>query len=216
MDLYLFIISIVLMGILMQMYFKQWDFNKKSVRTISFKAICTFIPVLLCLDAFISKGMDTSRVLVFAGVLICMLGDVLIEIHFVAGTIAFFCAHLCFIAYFLRLAPFNSSSLIVFVVIYVITVSGFWKYVSKLGKQLPVFLAYPAILIAMFSIAVILPFTLKSVGSLCIAVGAGMFVASDLLLASNTLATSSKIRDRMVLYLYFPAVYLLAVSAFCL
>lgn len=66
----------------------------------------------------------------------------------------------------------------------------------------------------MFSIAFMLPWSLKNAGAVCIAVGAGLFVLSDSLLAGNTFGAVTVMKDHLVMYLYYPAVYLLAISAF--
>jgi uncharacterized membrane protein YhhN len=90
------------------------------------------------------------------------------------------------------------------------------KHVFKLGKQAIAYILYPAALSFMFSVAVFLPFEINSPGAVCIAVGAGLFLVSDSILANTRFFRITKWKDRFVMYLYYPAVYLLAVSAFYL
>jgi len=214
MSFYLGLISVALVGILTQMYFGQRKNYKDSAKALVVKASCTFIPVLLCLYALIITNAPVTKWLLFAGVFICMAADVVIGIQFVAGMLTFLIAHLCFIAYFLTLAPFNGISLIIFIVLYACVARLFWRYVPTLGSRLIPFAVYPAVLALMFSIAAMLPFVLNSAGAVCIAVGAGLFVISDSILADTTLGTVTQVKDRLIMYLYYPAVYLLAISAF--
>ncbi len=214
MGLYLGLISVALLGILTQTYFLQRKNYQENARSLAVKASCTFIPVLLCLYALLKTNGAATKWLLFAGVFICMAADVVIGIQFIAGMLTFLIAHLCFIAYFLTLAPFNGISLIIFVVLYACVARFFWRYVPTLGRRLVPFAVYPAVLALMFSVAVMLPFSLNSAGAVCIAVGAGLFVISDSILADTTLGTVTQVKDRMIMYLYYPAVYLLAVSAF--
>lgn len=214
MSFYLGLISVALMGILTQTYFVQRKNYKDNAKALTAKASCTFIPVLLCLYALIHTNAPATKWFLFAGVFICMIADVILGIQFVAGMLTFLIAHLCFIAYFFTLAPFNGISLIIFIVLYACVARLFWRYVPTLGSRLIPFAVYPAVLTLMISIAVMLPFALNSAGAICIAVGAGLFGISDSVLADTTLGTVTQVKDRMVMYLYYPAVYLLAVSAF--
>ena len=145
-----------------------------------------------------------------------MIADVIIGIHFVAGMLVFLCAHLCFIVYFMTLAPLSGYSVGIFILVYAAVLFGFRRFVPQLGIQSIPFMIYAAILISMFSVAVLLPHSIGGIGSVLLAAGAGLFTVSDLILAWNTLGSYHKQRDRMVLYLYYPAVYLLAVSVFYL
>ena len=214
MDFYLYLISIAFMGVLTQTYFRQRKQYKDNAKALTVKASCTFIPVLLCLYALILKNSSFEKWLLFAGVFLCMVADVVIGIHFVGGMLTFLVAHLFFIAYYLTLAPFNGISLVIFIVLYAGVVKLFWRYIPSLGSRFVPFAVYSAVLALMFSIAFMLPWSLKNAGAVCIAVGAGLFVLSDSLLAGNTFGAVTVMKDHLVMYLYYPAVYLLAISAF--
>lgn len=214
MSVYLGLISVALMGFLTRLYFSQRKNYKDSAIALTLKAACTFVPVLLCLYAIVTTNAPPEKWLLFAGIFICMAADVVIGIHFVSGVLVFFAAHLFFIVYYLTLAPFNEFSLILFAVLFACVARMNWRYVPTLAKRLAPFTAYAAALVFMFSVAAMLPFALKNAGSVCIAAGAGLFLLSDSILAGNTLGIVTKIKDRLVMYLYYPAVYLLAVSAF--
>ena len=214
MDFYLYLISIAFMGVLTQTYFRQRKQYKDNAKALTVKASCTFIPVLLCFYALILKNSSSEKWLLFAGVFLCMVADVVIGIHFVGGMLTFLVAHLFFIAYYLTLAPFNGISLVIFIVLCAGVVKLFWRYIPSFGSRLVPFAVYSAVLALMFSIAFMLPWSLKNTGAVCIAVGAGLFVLSDSLLAGNTFGAVTVMKDHLVMYLYYPAVYLLAISAF--
>lgn len=214
MSVYLGLVSVALMGILTHIYFRKRENYKDDRKALAVKGACTSIPVLLCLYALMTTDAPIKVWLLFAGVFLCMVADVVIGIHFVAGMLIFLVAHVCFIAYYFTLAPIHGFSIILFVVLFSCVAKHYWRYVPSLKGRLVPFTAYPAVLVFMFSVAAMLPFTLGSAGSVCLAAGAGLFVLSDSVLADTTLGSITKVKDRMVMYLYYPAVYLLAVSAF--
>jgi uncharacterized membrane protein YhhN len=213
-SLYLWLITIALMGIFMQVFFTQRDYYKNQAKALTAKAACTAIAVLVCLYGLTKAGGTDAKWILFAGLCLCMVADVIIGIHFVAGMLVFLCAHLCFIAYFITLAPLSGYSAVVFLIAFTAVLIGFWRFVPQQGiKSIP-FMIYAAVLLVMFSIAALLPYSIGGIGAVLLAAGASLFTVSDLILAWNTLGSYHKIRDRLVLYLYYPAVYLLAVSVF--
>ena len=214
MSLYLSLLSIILMLILISAYFIQSEHYKKKTRAIIAKALCTLIPVSLCLYGVTKTDTGGTKWFLFVGLCICLVADVTIEIDFFSGMLVFMFAHFCFIDYFLSLAPPKWYSLLVFVLLYVCAVAGFMKFLPALGKRAAAFLLYPAILITMFSLAVLLPFSLNNIGTVFIAVGAGLFAISDMILGLNTLGKFSGIKARFVIYLYYSGIFLLSASTF--
>lgn len=214
MSLYLSLISIILMLILISVYFNQSEHYKKKTRAIIVKALCTVIPVSLCLYGVTKTDTGGTKWFLFVGLCICLVADVTIEIDFFSGMLVFIFAHFCFIDYFLSLASPKAYSLIVFVLLYACAVTGFMKFLPTLGKRAAAFLFYPSVLIAMFSLAVLLPFSLNNIGAVCIAIGAGLFAISDMILGLNTLGTFSVLKEKFVFYLYYSGIYLLAVCTF--
>lgn len=214
--LFLYLVSVAILAILTQFYFSLRKNYRDNPKALAVKAAGTLVPVLLCVFAVAEKNAWHEKWLLLAAVFICMVADVVIGVYFVAGMMTFFIAHLCLIAYYLTFAPFQPISLLIFAVLYLSQSIIYGKYISKLGKKLPAYAAYPAALSLMFSVAVMLYFQLPGLGSACIAVGAGLFLISDSILANTQFCSNSFVKDRLVMYLYYPAVYLLAVSAFYL
>jgi Predicted membrane protein len=213
-SIYLWLISIVLMGVFTRLYLKRRESYHDDFRALTWKASCTSIPVLLCLYALQKTDAPATSWLLFTGLLLCMAADVLIGIRFSSGTLVFLAAHCCLIAYYLTLAPFSGISVLLFLVVLAGAAAAFGRYLKKPFRQRGLFAAYAAVLVLMLSIAAVLPFVLKTPGATCIAVGAVLFFVSDSLLAANTFGTPNRFRDRLLMYFYYPAVYLLAISAF--
>lgn len=69
------------------------------------------------------------------------------------------------------------------------------------------------VILAMVSIAVLLPFSIGPIGMLP-AVGAVLFVLSDFLLARNMLVKVTRLSDAVSLYFYYLAQFILAMSVY--
>ncbi len=216
MSSYLCLAAIAIMGILMQLFFSQQEYYRNDKHAIVLKASCSFVTVLLCLYALIEKHAPIQSWFLFIGLFLCMIADGVIELRFETGVLIFLVANLCFTAYYFTLAPFNGFSLIIFAVGLIFAAILFRRRWSKLGKHFIIYAAHAAVLALMFSIAVTLPFQVEKTGATCIAVGAASLLASNLLLSWYRSDPVSLVRRRLVLYFYYPAVYLLAVSEFYL
>lgn len=211
---FLYCISLLLLAMLTQWYFSLRRNYRDGAKGLAVKAAGTFVPVFLCFYAVAEQSAWGRKWMLLAGVAVCMAADVVIGVDFVAGMLTFLAAHVCFILYYLTLAPFHPASLIIFAVLYLAQGILYWKYILKLGKKIPAYAAYPAALSLMFSMAVFTLIQRPGAGTLCLALGAGLFLISDSILADAQLRSNSFWKDRLVMYLYYPAVYLLAVSAF--
>lgn len=214
MHFYSFLITIALLGIVTQSYFQLRDYYKKNLESLAVKMCGTLIPVLLCLYALLTADTPAWKWLLFAGLFLCMAADGVIGIRFTAGMLVFLAAHLCFIAYFLKLAPFHGISVFFFFLFVSCAASAFMRRISSLGAGLIPPALYAVVLAGMTSVAVALPFSVWGTGPVCIAAGGLLFFISDFLLVWNTLETPSPFLDRLSLYLYYSSVYLLGVSAF--
>lgn len=214
MSIYLYLVTIALMGILTQLYFRLRNGYEDNLKALFVKASCTFIPVLLVFYALFLKGFPFSGWLLFVGVFICMVADFAIGIRFNVGVSVFLVAQISFIAYYLTLMAFQPASLIIFAMIALCAAVLFHRNLSIHDRKMALYILYASALMLMVSVALILPFTVKNPGAVCIATGAVLFIISDSLLAKNTFNSPDKLRDRLVMYLYYPAVYLIAVSAF--
>lgn len=179
--------------------------------SLFWKACAALMPVLLCLSGALRSGGD--RWLLLAAVTVCLISDVLIGIHFVSGVLSFLTAHVLLIVYLLLQSPPTPWSLLPWAVLY----GSMWLYYGKeiptLGKKAVPMCLYPAFLFGMFSLALALPFLRPGPSSVCLALGAACFCVSDLVLGDGVVhGKETRLRDHVIMHLYEPAVFLLALS----
>lgn len=199
----------VCLGVLMPLYL----YRKRSGETavaLTIKGVCTLVPVLVCLYGAWRAGTPAAWWMT-AGLCLCLVGDVVLGIHFVAGMGAFLLGHLGYLAAFVCLAPLRWESAVVFAVLAIGVVLAFLPTVPAMGKRLVPFIVYAAVLLAMVSVAWLLPVSIGSGGWL-FAIGATLFVISDLLLARNLLVRCTRLSDTVSLSFYFAGQLVLAYS----
>jgi len=216
--------SAVLFFILIPHYlhFKQVK-HKRTAITI--KGLCTMIPILFCMAAVIrlketpSLNISTVRLLpdascwLLAGLLLGLVGDIVLCIHFVGGMGAFLLGHICYMIAFCKLANFQLWSIGLFIILLLLALVYFRSLIPKMGKNKIPFLIYGTIILVMVSIALLLPFSIGYLGILP-AVGAFLFVLSDLLLARNILVRVTALSDAVSLYCYYAGQLIFAMSVY--
>lgn len=111
---FLYCISLLLLAMLTQWYFSLRRNYRDGAKGLAVKAAGTFVPVFLCFYAVAEQSAWGRKWMLLAGVAVCMAADVVIGVDFVAGMLTFLAAHVCFILYYLTLAPFHPASLIIF------------------------------------------------------------------------------------------------------
>ena len=144
-----------------------------------------------------------------------MTADALLEVHFVTGAAVFAAAHVCFIGGLLCLASPAWYTAVLLCCVYAVLFAILRPYIRKLGKLAVLGALYVAFLCAMCSMAGTV--FLKSPGpsGVAAALGGAAFVASDTILAVNLLGEkNSRKLDKILLVLYYGAVYLLAVCRY--
>lgn len=193
--------------------------------TVAVKAACTTIIVLAAIAGAVSiqEHLQLYAVLVAAGLTFGLVGDVVIcqkaPGGFLSGMLYFGLGHLCYIAAFAQVSRHVIWSMPVFLVLYL----PFLFIIRKLAKQhrdfqsmvVPV-AVYGAIIIAMVSLAVTVPFTAKK-GFILLS-GAILFAISDGILAYGIVYKEKKSArmDAFGLYCYFIGQSLFTVSLYCL
>ena len=156
-------------------------------------------------------GKSPWESLLFWGLAACCAADCVLEIHFVSGMAAFGAAHVLFIVWILQQGEPVWYSVLVWAALYGITAFLYRKIIPTLGKKLLPFLLYPAVLMAMASLALVLPFTVGS-RYWTAAVGALVFAVSDLLVAKGVLVGNSRACQHFTLALYDLALLGLALA----
>lgn len=181
----------------------------KTVPTIVIAAFAGYAVMAL-------PNADSYATLVFIALCICALADLMIEIRFEVGGALFFAAHILYLWALLVYRPLTWWSLTVALV----CLCGLWFFLSRYRDKLPnklikigVFI-YAAALSALLGLSLPLPFLAFSRRALLAALGAALFVASDMTLCRNLLSRV-EVKDHYIsLGIYYTGQLLLALSAF--
>lgn len=227
--------SIILFLILVPQYLRLKKGNHRNI-ALTIKGLGTMIPIFFCLIATIQLSKDThlefispSLLLEFsrwllAGLLLCLFGDIVLGIHFEGGMGAFLIGHFCYISAFRKLAVFHPLSIGLFIILFLVFIF-FYSSLLKTNKNsnvhntnlsifiIVLFLIYGTVILVMVSIAFMLPFTIGTFGILP-AIGASLFVISDLILARNILIRVTPLSDAVSLYSYYAGQFALAMSVY--
>lgn len=185
-----------------------------SRKPLVFKALATFMPVLLALyRAAVTE--EVSAWWIFAGVVFYMAADVLLEIWFLTGVVSFGIGHICVITGFLYMGAASWYVAGCFVILYGMMFVAVRRYLKDLENLLVPGLAYAALLCVMAAMAVslgiqhfALPAVLTGIGGVC-------FVVSDTILGwSHLSGKRRRAYSAVLLVLYYLAVYLLAAGQY--
>lgn len=221
------IVSAALMVFLLLPIYIRFKNQKKYLPVrVLLKGLMTLIAVLFCGAGIIhiyhecgslwnlttDRGFHTN-ILVLIGMFVCMLGDMLLPVRFLHGMLAFLTGHLCYIAYFLTIAPFNPLSIAILAVLLISLTVIFVKYSCYIGKMKIPFFIYGTVIITTFSLGIFLPFSLGPYG-IVPAVAAILLVISDFMLAANRVKNRKVFSDLLYLGYYFTGQFFLALSVF--
>lgn len=148
---------------------------------------------------------------VFWFFVLCTAADALLEISFVPGMLLFGGAHVCLIIWLWGLAPAGWQSLVVWLTAYGVTAWLFRKELPKLGRLLLPFCLYPALLGGSLALGALLPFT-AGAGLWTVAAGTACFYVSDMMVAKGQLSGLDPKWHRLVMALYWGALYLISAA----
>lgn len=184
--------------------------REEPKQALAVKVLCTLVPVVLCLNGCIVTGYPGFWLL-FAGLVCCLVGDAVIDGSLPAGTAAFLTGHGLFIACFVTLRAPDPLALPVFLVLFALTAFLFRRHLRSLKGPRLLFVLYAAVILAMLSLALTLPYRRYT---LLMAGGALAFTVSDLLLARGLLRgkSASRVADVVSLSCYYAGLYLFALS----
>ncbi|MBQ7866797.1 MAG: hypothetical protein IJ354_01425 [Clostridia bacterium] len=169
-----------------------------------------------CVAFILSGGTDRYALLIFLGLAVCAAADVLLDVKFVVGGALFFTGHLLYMAALTRCRKPDAWSLIVFV----LSVAGLWLFCRRYFHLFPSRLLFAGVLVYCMALGMLLGFSLPlpfhalSRRSVLAALGAVLFVLSDMGTCHTILTPVSKTFDRCSLGVYYTAQFLLAMSAF--
>lgn len=204
------IATFLMAGILIPSFFRLE--NKNTLR-ITVKGLATLCPAVLCLIAAARTGIPAAW-WTAAGLFVCLTADVLLEIWFYKGMVAFGLGHVCYMIAYTKAAPMHWASILAFFVLLCIIGGLFYTWRDHMGKKKAPFTAYGIVLCLMTAIAFPLSFTLPLPGGVLLAAGAAFFTLSDGLLCRNILFDATKKQRVFSLYMYYLGQLLLALGWF--
>jgi len=181
--------------------------------------ITKVLPTLLC-AAFagtaLLNGGDRYALLIFIGLCICAAADVMLGIHFVTGGALFLLGHLFYMAAFCTQQQPNRWSFLVFAAALVLLWLFVWQFKPKIHHPLMFVgvLLYAAALAVVLSLSLPMPFRSLSARTLLAALGAVIFVLSDMGVCHGMLCKIPKKLDFAYLGIYYLAQLLLGLSTF--
>lgn len=178
-----------------------------------FKPLTTALILVLALAAPDALG-ERYRLLVCAGLVFSLAGDVFLMLprdRFVAGLASFLVAHLLYIAAFAPRPPAFEAPGVLLVLVFcgIGLLRALWDDLGRL--RVPV-VVYAAALLVMAWQAAERRAVLGTEPALLAAVGAGLFVVSDSVLAWERFAAKHRYGQVVVLSTYFAAQWLIAMS----
>lgn len=222
----LVICAAVMQFLLLPLYvrMKRRQYNQKI--RLFIKGSMTFVAVIVCAagilriyslsGSFASLTLESgyqTNLWVLAAIFICMIADVVLGINFALGMGVFLLGHICYIMYFITIAPFNPASIIIFIVPAGIAFRFFSRYKKEMGGLWPAYYTYGTVILITLSLGLTLPFSIGSYGILP-ALASAMLVISDYMLALNTILKKKLLHDLIYLGYYFTGQFIMAISVF--
>ncbi|MEG1194652.1 MAG: lysoplasmalogenase family protein [Clostridia bacterium] len=209
------VLSIVLIWlVLMPLHFRSKAWHSKVPTRIA-KVVPTLIAAAFAAYAcFFTHTPQPYAMLVFIGLCICTLADLMIEIRFEVGGALFFIGHVFYVAALAFFRMFSWQNAMVFVAAVALLLFFILRYRAQLPHKLLLYglITYSLALSALLALSLPLPFMAYSTSALCAAVGAALFVASDMTLCHNTLCSKPVPYHFFSLGLYYMGQLFLALS----
>ena len=185
-------------------------------KKLYWKAACIGVPLLVFLGtlifSYIWKEFDYKELFLFIGMLLCAVGDIVLEIRFLRGGILFLAGRLVYVASLIYIGGgFNIVSLSVYVVL---ALAGVILTLKKLGKKYrAALLIYNFVISATFALSVSLIFSIK-IENMILGAGACFLVISDWLLARNKVFKTGYYWSLLSLVFYFGGQILISIYPF--
>lgn len=189
---------------------------------LSLKALTAMGFVLLgafnCAYALRFGGKNRKFPIVMAlGLLVCMIGDVVLNITFIPGALLFAVGHLFYFVAYGCLMRFRKRDLLPSMVIFaasalIILAVPIFDFGSPLMQG--ICLVYALVISCMVGKAVANLVRERNIVTILLALGSILFYFSDFMLLLNIFAGAPPITDTLCLFTYFPAQCLLAHAIF--
>ncbi len=156
-------------------------------------------------------------ILMATGLLLSMIGDVALNIHFITGALFFAVGHLFYFAAYCCLMKFKATDILPSVVIFaastmLITLAPIFDF-GSLQIEL-VCIVYALVISCMVGKAISNLIRERNTVNSILVIGSALFYFSDLMLVFSQFGGAPDIADTLCLFTYFPAQCLLAHSVY--
>ena len=177
-------------------------------------SVFVIIGVLNLIFAILIKTKLMFPIMMSLGLIFAMLGDIILNIEFIAGAVLFGVGHIFFFIAYLFLEKFSWKDLLISAIIFIpsmlfILLAPIFNFNSDL--MVAVAVIYALIISLMTGKAISNLVKNRSLQNIIIAVGSIMFFLSDLMLLLGRFA-GLPVVSIICLVLYYPAEFLLAFS----
>ena len=189
---------------------------KRSLRlplAAAFKTLGTLCAASLALTAAVR--LDPRCWVCFAALCLHAVADCLLEYSLYLGAGFFLAGHICYIGFFLTLFPVSAMHLVTALCLLAITAVIFWRWRKTIGKRMPFFALYGAVLSVTCACAVSGLSAHVLQGQLIAAAGA-LFYLSDAMLLGRLLFSATRAVDWAIMITYYSAQLLIGASCLLL
>lgn len=193
-----------------------------SYSLLIFKSIASILFVIIGainLIYFVKNKSQNLKfsILLLVGLFFAMLGDIILNIHFISGAALFAIGHIFFFISYSALIKFKWKDLIYGICIFIpatlfITLAPIFDFGGILMEI--VCIAYALIISLMVGKSISNIISSRSLLFVIILIGSLLFLFSDIMLLLNVFGGLPKIIDILCLVTYYPAEILLAFSIF--
>lgn len=217
---------LMFVGIILQAIFITVEHQKKYVLADILKGAAAACFVIIGVTGYLTKTNDSFGLKLMIGLIFGMVGDILLNLRFVVsedkgqkvfllGIVSFLIGHILYLA---ALIPLTNHTLAC------VVIGGFLAaclliYIFKTMDVKPAFkifgVFYLGAVIIMTVIAIDVAFTIQNIRSIEYAIGAVLFMVSDIVLIFNTFSGKTKFSMRIAnLSLYYIGQMLIAYCLF--
>ena len=185
------------------------------VQKLAAKGAPTAMAALFGLAACLQNG-DRYALLIFLGLSVCVAADIMLDVKFLAGGVLFLMGH---IFYMTALGGYHAPGW-AFVPVFVTGTAVLWLFCRRYLHLFPNRLLFAGVLVYCMALAAVLgfslplPFAAPSQRTVLAALGAAMFVVSDMTTCHCVLAKPGLRFEYNSLTIYYAAQFLLGMSAF--
>ncbi len=200
-------------AVLMPRHFRCKTPEKKPL-SLLFKGLATVVCALFAAAAC-ALGGDSASWLLFIGLCVCAAADVLLEVRFEVGGVAFFLGHVLYTFGFSLLRTPSWAAGVLFVAAFAGLSFFLTRYRGHLDRRMYLCLsAYSVALSALLSAAIAAAAFAWSARTALAALGAALFVVSDATLCRNVLEKREEKAHYISLGVYYMGQLCIALAAF--